>query len=99
MDDTENNLRRQVAVILEFGVTKRALAERLDVHESWLGRWFAGDAADIQVRPMSVPEMDRLRTYVREFTRRLQETQRPYDGSAGTEFPQPTGTTPREKKP
>src|SRR5687767_10962450 len=63
---TETALRAQIKTLLDLGVTKRALAERLDVHESWLGRWLAGAAADVRVRPISVPEMDRFRAYLQQ---------------------------------
>lgn len=77
MATTEDDIRAQMNALLDFGVTKRKLAERLDVHESWLGRWLAGKKADVQVRPISVPELDRFKAYVQDFMRALQETHRP----------------------
>lgn len=68
--------------ILKFGVTKRALAGRLEVHESWLNRWLAEKSNASEI---TVPVMDRFRQYVRDFYRTLEETQRDTpDPSANT---------------
>lgn len=71
--NTEAELRAQMLAILKFGVTKRSLANRLEVHESWLNRWLAKKS---NVSEMTVPTMDRFRQYVRDFYRTLEETQR-----------------------
>jgi hypothetical protein len=91
--NTEAELRAQMHAILKFGVTKRALANRLNVHESWLNRWLAKKS---NVSEMTVPVMDRFRQYVSDFYRTLEETQRATSepsttATAGTRFRKHTG--------
>jgi hypothetical protein len=85
--DTEAELRKQIKALLKFGVTKRALAEVMEVQDSWLGRWLAGSEADVQVRAINVREMDRFERWRRAFLKQLQadttqETQRSEPSSA-----------------
>jgi transcriptional regulator with XRE-family HTH domain len=73
--DTEDKLRQELQVFVRFGVTQRALADRLLVSESWLSRWLHPHP-NAKVRPITVPQMDRFRAYVREFKKTLEESQR-----------------------
>lgn len=87
---TEETLRERMRVVLKFGVAQRALADRLDVSETWLSRWLR-NKADEPVRAISVPEMDRFEDYLREFAAAIgapesaRETQRA-DAPAGEGF-------------
>lgn len=71
---TEAALKNQVRTLIRYGVNQRKLAEHLIVSESWLSRWLAGaEKTGVKVRPMSVPEMDRLRAYTRQLCIDLHE--------------------------
>jgi transcriptional regulator with XRE-family HTH domain len=78
---TEAVLRAQIQEILDGGVTQRTLADKLLVSETWLSRWLSAKDG-VKARPITVPEMDRFKAYVAEWTarieriRNLQETQR-----------------------
>lgn len=83
---TEAALRAQMKEILDLGVTQRALAERLDVSESWLSRWINEEP---KTRPINVQEMDRFQAYLAKWADivgKPKETARA-DASAGGAFP------------
>ena len=76
--------------LLAFGVTQRALAERIGVSESWLSRWL-DPKPSIKVRPINVQEMDRFEAYARQFAAVLapetKETQRDTPAATPTAGP------------
>lgn len=90
----EDEFRARMKTLIGFGVTQRALADRLLVSESWLSRWLE-PREDVQARPINAREMDRFNAYMRELQAALcpqQETQRAdTDAMAGRRFPA-TGT-------
>lgn len=80
----------RVKKVLALGVTQRAVADRLGVSESWLSRWLEAKPG-AKIRPMSLPEKDRLDAYMREAATvfATEETQRP---EVTADPPRATGT-------
>jgi hypothetical protein len=88
---TEDALRARMKVVLQFGVTQRALADRLNVSESWLSRWLY-PKPDQKARPINVQEMDRFEAYLREFAEAIRrETAQADDAVAGPTFHSDSG--------
>jgi hypothetical protein len=88
---TEDRLRKQILVLLDFGVTQRELANRLDVHESWFSRWLKQEEGK---RSPDVNEMDRFYLYVEKFYGALANTRK----ADGDEQPQPRANVVPHRK-